>query len=215
MSMAAYRRDSVTRPATAALALVAAATLALPNVASAATRSCSRFVPGPNVPETASAGSRDAALSAPVVRVTDDATAEAPIVLEYEHGMAYGIPILADIVEEEKFFNFQVVTNRKSPGLHIRAEWPITSPTDIDLYLHDDEGAQVAYSDAWNVPGLDDVSDVVFYEGHGGLGYEYIEGFRATSCGGYTLMSETGRSPGTEVTLKVWLGPQSDHYDYE
>ncbi len=170
---------------------------------------CKPFRPSA-VPETSGDGTP--ALDAPVARVTDKATEEDPLVIEYEHELSYGVPLVRALDDDEKFFNFQVVSKRAAPGLHLRAEWDPVPHSDIDLYLHDRRGKQVAYSDAWNVPVLDDVSDQVYYEGHGGLGYEYIEGYGVANCGGYTLMSETALSPGTSVTLTVWLGPETDHY---
>ncbi len=169
---------------------------------------CKPFRPSA-VPETSEDGAP--ALDARVARVTDKATEEDPLVIEYEHELSYGVPLVITLDDDEEFFNFQVVSKRAAPGLHLRAEWDPVPHSDIDLYLHDRRGKQVTYSNAWNVPVLDNVFDQVYYQGRGGLGYEYIEGYPVANCGGYTLMSETALSPGTSVTLTVWLGPQTDH----
>ena len=186
-----------------------ATVLAVTPAAARATR-CPAFEPSA-VPE--GTPSAEASLRAPVQVVTDKHTEADPLVIAYEHGVAAAVPLTPHGVLDYRYFNFQVRSQRVSPGLHIKAEWPITSPTDIDVYLFEESGSQIAWGEAWNLPVIDDVSDRLYYEGHGGVGYEYMEGVRASNCAGYSMWSRTSRSPGTPVSLKVWIGPQEAHYD--
>lgn len=135
----------------------------------------------------------------PVHVITDDMTEQQPLVLEYQHGIANDswIPGVDEVDHEEKYFNFQVRSKKRSPSLHIRIEWPVTSPSDIDLHLYDAWANQVAASDSFNLPAPDGST--------GGWGFEYIGYDGASNCDGFSLLSFAARSLGTDVTLKAWL----------
>jgi hypothetical protein len=136
--------------------------------------------------------------AAEVVNVTSAATEDAPIVIEYEHG-----PALSDAgAEDTKYFAFQVVSKTAGPGLYIKQEWDGVY-SDIDMYMSDASGAEVAVSGAYNpapIPGVTDAG------GNGGQGFESIPGFPAAPCSPYTIESKAYATPGEAMTLSVWLG---------
>ncbi len=168
----------------ASAALVAGAFFAVPAEAAKKKKvKCSAFTP-------AVEGSEEA----PVVKITPAATEEKPVEIKLEHG-----PALYPVSTEDLYANIQVYG--PSGGLYIRSEF--SDYHDIDLYLFDAAGEEVASSGAFNpapVPGLLDAG------GNGGTNYESIPGFAATQCAGYTINSHAYATYGTEVTLKVWLG---------
>lgn len=187
---------------TALSTAVALATILSPSSATARAASavaCPTFVPGPHAPEKALPENAEAALDAPVTRVTDGATADEPIVIEYEQETA---SYVGDDSGDQKFFNLQVVSAARWAQLHIRAEWAVAAPSDIDIYLHNSKGRQVAYSDTYNSPALDGPSPA-----NGGPNFEHIDGFVADRCAGYVLMTHAWHTPGTDVTLELWLEP--------
>lgn len=193
----------------AAVALVVAGAPVV-DAASARAPRCSAFVPK-RVPEITP--DPKAALTAPVHVVSDKHTEAAPLVLEYAHGVGASVPFTMYGEFDYQYFNLQVRSAAKAPGLHIRAEWPATSPSDVDLYLFDEKAVQVGYGESMNIPVVEDVVDELFYDTYGGLGYESMPGVRTKDCRGYHLWSRTGRSLGTPMTLKVWVGPQTEYYD--
>lgn len=149
--------------------------------------------------------------SKPVV-ISDRYTRDDPLVIEFQYGVGLWAPNV-DGYDDPRYWDLLVRGSKKASGLHMRAEWPVTYPSDIDLYLYRDEEL-VARSDAFNIPVFDDVIDQAFsYESYGAYGYEYIEGFRTTTCDDLSLITTAGRSVTTPVTLKIWLGPQLGHYD--
>ncbi|MGI8407379.1 MAG: hypothetical protein ACR2L3_02585, partial [Actinomycetota bacterium] len=149
------------------------------------------------------------ALEAEVVKVTDKATADKPIVIEYEHGPAlWDTATQTPIVEDTTFFNFQVQSKKPAPGLHLEMTWPTPSESDIDMYLYDAAGARVASSGASNlapVPGVLDAG------GNGGMGFETIPGNPAVNCAGYTVESRAFMTTGQMMTLTVYLGEVGDN----
>lgn len=149
------------------------------------------------------------ARKAKVIKVTDKATAKKPITLKYAHGPAAWL--LADpedptagqraIVEDTKWFNFQVDSKKKFTGLYMRQEWSSTSASDMDLYLYDRTGSQAGSSGEFNAaPGTG------LGTGEGGMGYEQISGLGVADCSGYTAESRAFTTQGEDMTLKVWLG---------
>ncbi len=141
----------------------------------------------------------------PLRRVTDAATEENPVVVEFSHGPAVGALIarqLADI----KYFPIQVLTKKGRPGLHVRIEWGTPSVDEIDLFLQTNDGEYVAADDGTNVPLPLKDEDYPKVAGLSGMGYEYIPGYAVTNCAGFVVQSEALRSAGRDVTLKLWLG---------
>lgn len=153
-----------------------------------AAKGCSLFTPGV-----------EGARNAPIAQVTDAAKAGSPMTITYEHG-----PSVAVAAQETTYFNVQIYSLKARPGIYIRQEFETHS--DVDLRLYNNAGKEVASSTAFNpVP----VSVGPFNgssDGSGSFGYESITGFRAGRCDQYTLASEGALTPGTTVTLKIWLG---------
>jgi len=134
----------------------------------------------------------EGAAEAKVLKVTPKATEEKPVVVEYEHG-----PALYPETEHV-YANVQVFG---SGGLYILQEFD--NHSDIDLYLFDGAGEEVASSGAFNpapVPGVFDAG------GKGGTGYESINGHPVSTCEGFTIDSTAYATLGTPATLKIWLG---------
>lgn len=144
------------------------------------------------------------ASKAAVVNVTAAATAEAPLVTEFKHG-----PALSEAhVEDTQYFAYQVVSKTPGQGLYVKLEWP-GKMSDIDLYMYDASGEEVALSGAFNpvaVPGLLDSN------GNGGVGFETIPGFPADPCSPYTIESKAYATPGEPMKISVWLGEATDKY---
>lgn len=161
----------------------------------------------PTAPESAHAGA-EAAPEAEVTQITEAATEAAPVVLEYEHGPAmYVFGTAEPIQEDNAYFNVQVLSKKPDQGLYILQEWG-TDVTDIDLYLYDNTGAQVALSGAFNAIGQNTpIQDFSGPNGTGGPGYESISGYPATPCAVHTIESVAYMTHGEPVTLKMWLGP--------
>lgn len=189
----------------ASAAMVLGAFAAAPAEAKKKKKSCPAFQP---VEPTSDSGEKAEALEAEIVKVTDKATADKPIVIEYEHGPAlWETATQTPIVEDTAFFNFQVQTKKPGAGLHLEMTWPTPSESDIDMYLYD-TGARAASSGAFNpapVPGVFDAS------GNGGMGFETIPGFDAANCAGYTVESRAFMTTGQDVTLTVYLGEVGDN----
>jgi hypothetical protein len=188
-------------------ALVAGA-FALP-AAEAAKKKKKKFNCAPTTataPQSGHAGAETAPESE-VVRVTEAATAEAPVVIEYEHGPAMYIFGTAEPIQEDNaYFNFQVVSKKPGQGLYLLQEWG-TAISDLDLYLYDETGTQVALSGAFNAaPENTPAADFSGPNGTGGTGYESISGYPTLPCVPYTVESVAYATQGEPVTLKVWLG---------
>lgn len=191
-----------------ALTAVVAAQLIETSGASAAGK-CKPFRPGP--PDSVSVNAADAPKEK-VVLVSEKATEDDPLVFEYGHGPAIadqsvgeavtGDPQGAMILEDARFFNFQVVAGARASQVNARIEWPSPSVSDIDLRLFGQTGAEVDYSASFNpiaiasaVTGGDDAN-----------GLEQLLGLWMSRCSGFTVESRPAWSPGENaVTLKVWL----------
>jgi hypothetical protein len=147
------------------------------------------------------------ALEAEVVKVTDAATADTPVVLEYSHGPAlWESATQTPIHEDTVFFNIQVETKQGAPGLHVLQEWAKRPPTDMDLYMYEG-GEQVALSGSFNLYPMPSAQ----VPGHrtGGWGLESIPGFATYNCAGFTVESRAFRTPGEAMTLSLWLGERA------
>src|SRR5688500_17199738 len=104
------------------------------------------------------------AAEAELVKVTPKATEAKPVTIEYEHAAS-----LSPVSTEHIYYNVQVYG--PSSGLYILQEFDDHS--DIDLYLYDGAGEEVASSGAFNpapIPGVTDAG------GNGGTGFESING---------------------------------------
>lgn len=162
---------------------------------------CAEFAPPP-VTSGGTTGSD--AIEAEVSQVTTAHTAEAPLVIEFEHGAAlWDAATHAPVQEDTKYFGIQLPPGVPQSGLFVRLDWPTPSPSDVDLYLYDDTGTEVANSGAFNfapVPGVLDAG------GNGGMGFESIPGLAVDQCSGYVVESQAFLTAGEPMTLSVWLG---------
>lgn len=134
------------------------------------------------------------AAEAELVKVTPKATEEKPVTIEYEHGAS-----LYPASTEHLYYNVQIYG--PSRGLYILQEFD--NHSDIDLYLFDAAGEEVASSGAFNpapIPGVTDAG------GNGGIGYESINGYPVATCDGLTIESSAYATMGTPASLKIWLG---------
>lgn len=143
-------------------------------------------------------GVEDAA-EAEVVKITPKATEENPVVIEFEH--AGSIPVAAD----HQYFNVQVYSSTPSAGLWIKDEF--SDRHDIDLYLYNSAGEEVALSGGFNTAPEAHDSD-----GNATTNSEQIPGFPAPQCEGFTIESVGYLTPGTDATLSIWLGEETSDY---
>lgn len=143
----------------------------------------------------------EAAAEAPVVQVSEAATEEAPVVVEFEHpeSLVQEHPALPD-TQDEKYANIQV-TSKAPAGLYVKIEFEARH--DIDLYLYNDAAEEVASSGAFNAAPVDPYFNA---GGRGGETWESITGFEAAPCQGFTAESIAYASPGTPVKMTIWLG---------
>lgn len=142
----------------------------------------------------------EAAAEAPLVRVTSKATEEKPIVVEFEHpeSLVQEHEALPD-TQDEQYVNIQVVS-KATEGLYIKEEFE--DRHDIDLYLYDGAGEEVASSGAFNAAPVGPFSA----GGNGGENFESIPGFPADPCALYTAESAAYATPGTPVKMSIWVG---------
>lgn len=146
----------------------------------------------------------EAAAEAPLVRVTAKATEEKPIVVEFEHpsSLVQEHEALPD-TQDEQYVNIQVVS-KASEGLYIKEEFD--DRHDIDLYLYNGAGEEVASSGAFNPAPVSAGPADLSSGGNGGENFESIPGFEAAPCELYTAESIAYATPGTPVKMSIWVG---------
>ena len=161
--------------------------------------SCPAYVPGEE--------GKDAEVSV----VTDAATAEAPVVLEFDAGVGLGGPVIGGVPvppdnRTHNYHNVQVDTADSEAGLYVKLEF--ADRHDYDLYLLHPDGSEASHSGDFNTG----YGTPVFVCGgattgcQGGSNFESINGVRTADCQGYTIDSVSFLSPGGDVTLSMWLG---------
>lgn len=173
---------------------------------------CKPFVPSRALRDDAGRP-REESLKAPVIEVGDKATKARPVTRAYEHGPALAFPFYQGpelFGDGHRYFNFQVTSTRPRTGLYIRVDWPTPSASDIDLFLYNPGGRQVAYSDTTNsMPREAEhaIFDPIFPRPiNGGPGYELILGTPAPRCAGFMLDSQAAETLGEKMRLTAWLG---------
>lgn len=168
--------------------------------------SCPVFTPiEPNSPS----GETAEVLEQPVVTVTDEHTADKPLVIEYEHGPALWSITQDPIQEDTVFFNFQIDSANPEVGLYVFQEWAKLPGSDMDLYIWDGAtGEEATHSGSSNLAPQPLPPTPVINNGQttGGWGLESVSGFPVPDCGGYTVESRAFTTPGEDMTLSVWLG---------
>ena len=167
---------------TAAVALIGAAFVAGPAQAAKKGVKCSPY-----------SSAVEGAAEVPVTKITPAATEAKPVTITLEHPMSG--PVAPDL----QFANIQVFG--PSGSINIREEF--AGHSDIDLYLFDAAGEEVASSGAFNPAPIPGVTDA---DGNGGMGFESIPGFAVSQCAGFTIESSAYLTPGTEATITIWFG---------
>ena len=186
--------------ATLAAVCIVGAGLALTPVAAKESAGCSKFRPSPIVTDS------ERGLEAPdqpVTWVTDRATKKNPIVIEFEQEPAvwwYAVTERGPVLDGNRYFNVQVDTRKRSALLYARLEWPLAAQ-EFDLYMYDEDGDAVAWSEAVNQAPSEATGD------SGGPGFEFIAGYPSRRCEGFTLENNAMWATPQKVQLKLWLGP--------
>ena len=164
-------------------------------------------------PESSSSNATDAPKEK-VVAVTDKATEDAPVEIAYSHGPGIadqsiganttGDPQSTMLVEDARFFNFQVTSRAKAAVVNMRIEWGGPSPSDIDLRMFGQSGVEIDYSAGFNPAGGEAYRATIGGDDDNGM--EQLVGVVMPRCSGFTVESRPAWSPGEDaVTLKVWL----------
>jgi len=141
----------------------------------------------------------EGAEEAELTRITAAATEEKPIEVPLE--APAGLP--EQDPPPKVFQNAQIVSNPGTNGLYVRVEFP--SRRDLDLYLLDAAGEEVASAAGFNTAPVGDLNDTDS-GGHSEEAAEQIDGFAVTQCAGYTVDITSYMFEGGEVLLKFWLG---------
>jgi hypothetical protein len=151
---------------------------------------CAAFVP----PEVAG--------DAEVVKVTDAATAEAPISIEVESGPGVGLgrdPEGEGANVSHNYVPVQVDSKAAAAGLyntiHFNPAW------DYDLYIDDTTGTEVAHS-----AGFLTLSSAAGAAGESGVGTENIYGLESSDCTNYVLDIVGATTAGDTITVDLYLG---------
>lgn len=159
---------------------------------------CAPYVPG-----------EDGAEAGETIKVTDKATADAPVEVTVDapegHGNDLGLGAYDGT--QSVFRNLQIDSAAAEAGLYLTYEFPLGE--DHDIYLNYASGNEAAHSGGFNpvpVPVAFGCCDGTGAGGHATQTSENLEGIRSKDCQGYTLRLSSFISPGGEMTLKLWLG---------
>lgn len=160
--------------------------------------------PAATFAEPASPSTSRPEAGAKVIKVTDKATEEAPVVIEYEHAVAlWETASQTPVQEDTLWFPVQIDSASPTKGLFVRLDWAIPSVSDMDLYLWDGmTGEQAAVSGATNAVPI----NAPFVAETGAMGYESISGFAVADCSNYLVESRAFMTAGEAMTLTLWLG---------
>ena len=185
-----------------AAALIGAGSLAGP---AQAAKKCGAYKPAE--PQSDSLSRTDAP-KAKVVKITEKFTADKPYLVEFDHGPAHwlitdpsgsGPQGQASVVEDTKWFNIQVDSKAKSALVNVRLQWLEGPQSDIDLYIWDRYGIEVARSADFNQV------DGTPLNSTGGWGFEQVSDLAVADCTGLTIESRAFWTVGEAMQLTVWL----------
>jgi hypothetical protein len=168
----------------ASAGLVMGAFVAAPAEAKKKKKGCAPFTAGV-----------EGAVEEPTVQIPATATEEAPVTIEFEHGMAGPSEAM---LNEEKFFNIQIAG--PSSGLYVLLEF--SERHDLDLYLYDTAGEEVDSSGGFNAAPEGPFSA----DGRATTTSESLVGVPVSKCDGFTVRSNAYLTYGTPATLKFWYG---------
>ena len=148
--------------------------------------------------------------AAETTKVTDAATAEAPVEVTITAGPGLGFTSPDGEASDEGetshvYQNVQVDTAAPAGGnLFVRAEF--TEVFDYDLFLRLPDITAVAYEADFNPATVNGPTAVGGLEGASAEpGASQIDGFPSADCTNYTVDLASGVAAGEEVTLKFWL----------
>lgn len=163
---------------------------------------CNPYRPS-RAPVTDSTNAEDALREKTIV-ITDAARERHPLVIEYTHGPGKVFPAHQGdpLINEARYFNFQVDTKSRRSSVFVRASWPTPSVSDIDLYLYAGDGTMIAGSESSNTH-IEEASG-----SSGGPGFESVSGIAWADCRGFTLESQGSMTLGEQMTLTIWVGPR-------
>ena len=133
-----------------------------------AKEACGTFAP--RAPKDSWAVFPERAKAAEVIRLTDAATKQDPVVVELEHGVSMWDPVLyIPLKDDPQYVNFQIATAHPSARLHLRMDWSPTSVSEIDMNLFTADGAWTAGTWAPNVLPIWSARSH-----NGGMGFEWL-----------------------------------------
>ena len=138
--------------------------------------------------------------------ITEAATEEKPVVVEYEAEMGGPSSPLVDAFDFRSFLYHNVQVDSLSPdtGLYVKTEF--TEYHDYDLALFHADGTEAASSgESQPVAGAGGGSPDGAWEG--GSNYEMVTGIRTADCAGYTVRVAGYLTTGGPVTISMWIGP--------
>lgn len=164
--------------------------------------------PPPPPPACAPYTPGDEGKEAATTVLTDAATAEAPVVVDFE--AAAGGPSLAlqgvQIIDETSslYHNIQVDSANPNAGLYVKFEF--SDRHDYDLYLNYADGSNAATSGDSNTAPGEAGSGSPEGAWEGGTNYELLKGINTLDCAGYTARLVSYATTGGAAKLSMWLG---------
>jgi hypothetical protein len=176
-------------------ALIVGAMAAVP--AEAKKKKCAKYVPGAYAAE------------AELVKVTDKATADAPIEMAVVTDAGLGLTSADDPAGGEgqpshKFVNIQIDPSASTANVFVRIEY--TPTWDYDLFLRTAAGPAVAYEADFNPATAGGPTPIGGNEtAHPEPGAGQIDGYTGIDCEGFTIDIASASTPGEEVALTIWL----------
>lgn len=154
----------------------------------------------------------DFAKDAPLVTVTDAATADKPLEQKVTIDQSVADATFGLTDASAAYFNVQVDSAAPSAGLYAHIDFPQRNDYDLEFQYPDQSYA--ARSHAFNtvnesndqaLPVLGPLSET----GHGGQATatsEELVGIDTNDCGGYSVKVSNSLGQGGDITVKLWLG---------
>lgn len=178
-------------------------------------KGCGKGPQGPKTPEgpkgaCAPLTPAPTGADAETIKITDAATAEAPVEIPVKLAMSLGDLDLADKLPApfdptQHVVNIQVDSAAADAGLYFTFEFP--QRRDYDLFLRHSDDSEAASSHGFNT-----VIETPFnntgtnHAGKSTASSENIIGVRTADCGGYTLEAVNWMGEGGNMVVKAWLG---------
>ncbi|MDP9068946.1 MAG: hypothetical protein M3N53_11480 [Actinomycetota bacterium] len=153
-----------------------------------------------------------AGADAPAVTLTDENTADKPLVQKVTMERKFDEGLAGDA--KPTSVNVQVDTNLKEVGLYATLEFPARRDYDLWAYFPGSDNKEAASSHGFNplidtkgLPGPADQSNTASNRGgETTASSENLVGILTPDCGGYTVTGYTYLGEGGELDLKLWLG---------